>query len=254
MRSSLNLTSFSWISSSSTSLPTASNFPELLNATALFAFESTSHLNSTSARPPFAPGDAQDQLLSPAPQFVNVDEILDAISILLPSRSPPTSIAGQAIFTSSTNSIQDPSVLGSVPSSPIESTTTIANNAAEVVIHTENDSVSAELTRRVPALKNGHRPSGAAGNTTPGLQSSQSRSKQTSTSFPWNYKEQTSRNARSSESQVSSDPFISKHVPHKSGHDIKTAYTGSSKTDDGKTTTYTSTVTRLITITVPQAG
>jgi hypothetical protein len=232
-RSSLNLASFSGVSSSSISLPTASNFPELLNATALFAFESTSQLNSTSTRPPFAPGDAQDQLLSPAPQFVTVDEMLDALSIFLPSRSPPTSIAGQAIFTSFTNSIQDPSVLSSVSSSPIELTTTIANNAAEVVIHTENDSVSAELTRRVPALIHDRRPSGAAGNVTPGFQSSPSRSKQTST--PWSYKVEISRNERSPESQVSSDPLTSKYVPHRSGHDIKTAYTSSSKTGDGKT-------------------
>lgn len=252
--SSLNVSSYSRTSSSPIFQPTESNFPELLNASALVAFEPSSKLNSTSTRPPFALGGAQDQLPSTAPQFVTGDEILDAISIFLTSRSAPTSIAGQTISISSTNSIQGPSFLSPVSSSSTKSTTITTNNAAEVVIRAENNSVSTELTPRKPALIHGYRPSGAAGNIISGFQSSPSRSRQTSTSLPWNYMVQNSGNVRSSEIQASSDPVTSKHVQHTSRHDTKIAYTSSSKTDDRKTTTYTSTVTRLVTITMPQAG
>jgi hypothetical protein len=232
-------------------LPTASTFPELLNFNVLDEFEAATQTSPTLTQPSFAPAATEDQLSSTAPQFVAGDAILDAILVFFTSSSSPSTTAGKNQSTSSTNSTQTKSVLSSISSNSARTTTINTKNTAEALIQTENNPVSTESAAEMLALMDRRRTSGTTGNRCHVLSCS---SEQSSTQFVWKYKAHTSGNAKISEIQFESAPITSKHVSHQSRHDTNTVYAGKSKTDDGKTTTYTSTVTRLVTITIPASG
>jgi hypothetical protein len=247
-----NILNSSGTISNSIPLPTASTFPELLSSNVLDEFEATTQMSSTSMQPSFAPAAAEDQLPSSTPQFVAGDAILDAISVFLTSSSSPSSVAGKGHSISSTNSTRTKSVFSSASLNLARTTTINTNHAAKVLIQTENNPASTVSTVAKLALMDRRRTSGAAGNIR--CHSLSCSSKQSSTPFLWNYNAHTSGNANVSETQFSPAPITSKKASYKSRHDTTTACASTNKTGDGKTITYTSTIMRFVTITLPASG
>jgi hypothetical protein len=244
--------------SSLNSLPTASTFPELLDSSVLAALGVTTQLSPTIIQPSFASSAAEDQL--PSPQFATEDAILDAASIFLTSFSTVASVAGTnrsaaTQSASTTNSTQLMSVLSFLSSGTTKPTSISSNHAVNVVVETENNSVSAAsmAISKNQALLDRHRTSTAVGNTPPRYPSFPSR-KQNFTTAAGNYKTHTSGNEKISQSQISSPPRSSKHTPHTSRHETTIPHPSTSEDDEEKTTTYTKTVTSLVTITIPRRG
>jgi len=245
--------------------PTASDFPQLLNSSILAGFETNAPLSSTSSQPSFASGAAEDQLASSTHSLAG-NAILNAASIFLTASSFPSSrvtingaINGQAV--SSTNNTQHWSVLSSVSST--STTTSIAPNtnadlhAAEVHMHTENNLVpsTASVLSRQPAMINHHRASRPTAIVTPRCYTSSSSDKLSSTPLQSNCKAHSFKNDKFGNSTASSGPATSKHRSHKTVNESTITYAiieqKTSERDDERTTTYTSTVTRRVTVTVP---
>ena len=234
-------------SSSLSSLTTASTFPELLNSGALIAFEESTQISSTTVQPFFASGAAEDQLSSATPLFTTGDAILDAAVMFATSTLSQTlksnlSRSGLLHFASFASIL------------PMSTQSLLAPETALPESHglSQNDSMSgSDMTPAFATSPAMLRPlrSSVAAITTPWY-GSQPGSGYT-VSFISNRVASSSTDEKSRESKMSSQKLTSKRTSYTSRHAIHTSHTSASKTDDKKTTTYTSTVTRLVTITVP---
>lgn len=245
--------------SSSTLLPTASTFPELLNSSVLAALQVSTQLSSTTVRPSFVSAASKEQLPSTTPKFDAGNAILNLVSMLFIPGSSRFSTqdnrgSGKAQATSSANSTQPKSVLSSVSSNQTKPTPLISH-IAEVLIQTESNSVStmAPVISEKPAMLKRHRSLSAAAGVSPRRTSRPGDGKSTAIFLP-NFNLYTPRNENTLGKNVSSKRFASKHAVHKAGHHTTAVYTRTSKVDDEKTSTNTRTVTRFVTITMPASG
>lgn len=253
--------------------PTASTFPQLLNPSALAGFEASAPLSSTSSHPSVPPGAAEDQLASTTHSAVG-NAILNAASIFL---TPSSSVSSRAAINgtkngqtvSSINRTQRGTVLSSVSSSPSKATsagtsipwnTNAVSNAAGPLIHAESNRIprTASVLSRKPAKINHHRSSRTTGIVTPRCHTSSSRGKLSPTPLSSSYKIDAFGDVNTVNSKASSTPLLSKHRTHKSVREPTTGYPSTeqktSKTGDEKTSTYTRTVTRTVTVFVPDRG
>ncbi|KAE9371208.1 GMC oxidoreductase [Stipitochalara longipes BDJ] len=229
--------------SNSISRPIASTFPEL-----------NTQVPSTTTQPSFASRAAEDLLPPARSELAAVDAVMDAAfmfatpslfqistsNISASGKSQPTSSASSILPTSTQSSIapklalpnsHDTNGLSHIDSSSISKMAQEASTSPTMVKRLQSP-VAADIT--------------PSGHFTP--------DSGCTISFPLSWMPSASTNKESLERKISLVKPTSKRTSCQSRNAIHTEHTSTSMIDDGKTTIYTSTVTRLVTITVPARG
>ena len=202
-------------------------------------------------QPFFASGAAEDQIPSANPQFAAGDAILDAAFVFATSSFSQTSTgnvsrSGTGNFTSPATNISPVSTLSLVAHKIARPQSQFVGSLRQIEspsgLDMKPSSTNTALLR--------HLRSSVAAYITPmgGFNSG------CTVPFFSDQVSHTSTRKGNSEENMPLPQPTSQNTSRQSRHASHTFHTSRSKTDDERTTTYTSTVTRLITITVPATG